>query len=54
MCKKRVESFSVSVSIFIFFFGYERSSITIFRIYISIYSQGVVGHYGKLVSVKIQ
>ena len=57
MCKNTLNLFQFQY-LFSYFLGYGRSSITIFRVNVNIYilfiAKRVVGHYGKLVSVKIQ
>ena len=57
MCKNMLNLFQFQY-LFSYFLGYRRSSITIFHVNVNIYilfiAKRVVGHYGKLVSVKIQ
>ena len=57
VCKNALNLFQFQY-LFSYFLGYGRSSITIFHVNVNIYilfiAKRVVGHYGKLVSVKIQ
>ena len=57
VCKNTLNLFQFQY-LFSYFLGYERSSITIFHVNVNIYilfiAKRVVGHYGKLVSVKMQ
>ena len=53
VCKNTLNLFQFQYP-FSYSFGYGRSSITIFHIYILFIAKRVVGHYGKLISVKIQ
>ena len=57
VCKNALNLFQFQY-LLSYFFGYGKSSITIFLVNVNIYilfiAKRVVGHYGKLISVKIQ